>query len=110
MAIIPNSTETKCQAEDVGHFSPPLDEGIAAFVMILSRAGVETYESCAGGVGHPCPEPMIRFHGNRGAGFNAVSVALDNALPIAELRRFWSIQEGELTGPSWEMTFYRKAP
>ncbi len=33
-------------------FSPPLDPGIADYVIALREAGIETFESCEGGPGH----------------------------------------------------------
>jgi hypothetical protein len=86
-----------------------LDAGIAPFVDVLRGAGVETFESCEGGVGHCSPEPFVRFHGNKAAGFRALQVALDHALPVLDLQRYWSIIDGELTGPFWKMTFLEKA-
>jgi len=86
-------------------FSPPLDPGIADYVVALREAGIETFESCEGGQGHAYPEPTIRFHGERSEGFRALAVAQANALPVAELRRVYDIIDGEPTGPHWEMTF-----
>ena len=42
-------------------FNSPLDEGIADYVILLDKFGVETYEYCEGGSGHAYPEPTIRF-------------------------------------------------
>lgn len=89
-------------------YDPPLDPGIARAVEILNQAGVETYESCEGGVGHTYLEPAIRFHGVRSEGFRALAVALQNKLPVWELRRVWMIVDGEPTGPKWELAFYKK--
>lgn len=89
-------------------FDSPLDPGIRPAVELLVKAGVETFESCEGGPGHAYPEPTVRFHGGRYAGFRAFSVAMDHGLPVAELRRVWPICDGEPTGPWWEMTFARK--
>ena len=50
-------------------FDPPLDVGIAPFVLVLMDAGIETFESCQGGAGHSYPVPTVRFHGKRGEGF-----------------------------------------
>lgn len=86
-------------------FDPPLDSGIERFVMVLRANGVETFESCDGGVGHAYPEPTVRFYGNRGEGFRVLSIALQHALPISALRRIWPIQDGEPVGPWWEITF-----
>lgn len=89
-------------------FDSPLDEGIAAFVKVLVEAGIETYESCEGGEGHAYPEPTIRFHGGISEGFRAYAVALQYDLPVSAIRRTWNVVDGELTGPTWEITLYRK--
>lgn len=89
----------------VADCSPPLDAGIARAVTILRSKGIETYESCQGGPGHSFPEPTIRFHGDRTEGFRAFAIAQQHALPVMDLRRFWQVIDGELSGPKWEMTF-----
>ena len=86
-------------------FDPPLDPGIARYVTELSEYGIETYESCEGGPGHSYPEPAVRFHGDRSEGFRALALAIQREWPVSELRRVWTIQAGEPTGPNWEMTF-----
>lgn len=82
-----------------------LDPDIREFVDILDANGVETYESCQGGPGHSYPEPGVRFHGSNVAGFHAYAVAIEHGLPVWDLRRFWSVEHGELVGPSWQLTF-----
>jgi hypothetical protein len=52
-------------------YCPPLDEGIAPMVAALAEAGIETFESCEGGLDHAYPEPTVRFHGGRAEGFRA---------------------------------------
>lgn len=84
----------------------PIDAAIRPIVDALWKAGVETYESCQGGVGHAFPEPTVRFHGNRSAGLRALSVAVDNGFPVSELRRVWPVIDGEITGPCWELIFF----
>jgi hypothetical protein len=74
-------------------------------VEALADAGVETFESCQGGPGHAFPEPIVRFHGDQGAGFIALGIAQQHGFPIASLRRTWPIIEGDATGPYWELTF-----
>ena len=86
-------------------YDPPLDMGIAAAVEALAAAGVETFESCEGGGGHAYPEATIRFHGDKGEGFRALAVAMGADLPVLGLRRVWPINDGEPTGPWWEMLF-----
>ena len=84
------------------------DQGIARYVEILRDNGVETFESCEGGPGHALPEPTIAFSGPPFAGLEAVSVALKHGLPVSDLRRYWSVVDGELTGPHWQITFTDK--
>ena len=83
-----------------------LDPRIAPYVKVLRKHGVETFESCEGGVGHAIPEPTVRFHGQRPEGFRALAVARTFGLPVHELRRSWPLIDGEPTGPYWELTFY----
>ena len=82
-----------------------LDSGIRDIVQLLVDNGVETFESCEGGEGHAFHEPTVRFHGSHAEGFRALAVALQYGLKVCELRRYYSIQDGEPTGPHWEMTF-----
>lgn len=101
---MPNAMSTYVAAED-----RQLDKGIKPFVMLLRNAGIETFESCQGGVGHAYPEPTIRFHGDRSEGLRALATAMQSGLPAAELRRVWPINDGEPTGPWWEIVFAEKA-
>jgi hypothetical protein len=83
-----------------------LDDGIRNEVTILRGHGIETYESCQGGKGHAYPVPTIRFNGDDGEGFRALSIAISYGLCPDELRRGWSILYGnQPEGPYWEMTF-----
>lgn len=86
-------------------YDPPLDPGIKGAVEVLTAGGVDTFESCEGGVGHAYPVRTVRFHGERCEGPRAIGVAMAAGLPVAELRRVWDINDGELCGPYWEMTF-----
>jgi len=87
----------------------PLDGGIEPYVRALVEAGIETFESCEGGPEHAFHEPTIRFHGDRAEGFHALAAAQRRDLPVAALRRAWPVQDGEPTGPWWELTFSRPA-
>jgi len=82
-----------------------LDPGVRRYVEVLAAAGIETFESCEGGEGHSFPAPTVRFYGQRNEGFRALAVALQHALPVTDLRRVWSIEDGEPVGPNWELTF-----
>jgi len=87
-------------------FSLPLDWEISYAVKLLRDSDVETFESCGGGKGHSFQEPTIRFFGDRGEGLRATSIMLRYGLPISAVRRYWSIVNGEPTGPHWEITFF----
>ena len=80
-----------------------LDPGIRSAVLILRDGGVETFESCEGGVGHSFPEPTVRFHGDSTAGYHAFAVARQNGLPVKAVRRVHDVIEGQLHGPWWEL-------
>jgi len=84
-----------------------VDAGIRREVTILSRNGIETFESCEGGPGHSFPEPTIRFCGNRAQGLRAVAISLEYDLRPHALRRTYGVLDGELVGPDWEITFVK---
>jgi hypothetical protein len=88
-------------------FSSPLDKGIARAVNILMDEGIQTFESCEGTPGHAYPEPTIRFYGERAEGFRALAIAMRYGLRVTSLRRVWPVNDGEPTGPSWELVFAR---
>lgn len=99
-------TITSGQQHSVGlELDMPLDAGIAQAVHILRAGGIETYESCEGGDGHAFPEPTVRFFGGPGEGFRAYAIAVQHGLPVYGIRRLWTIDDGELTGPVWEIVF-----
>lgn len=83
----------------------PIDKGIAREVRVLWENGVETFESCEGGRGHPFPEPTVRFHGEKSEGFRALAIAMQHRLDVTSLRRYYNVIDGEAVGPHWEMTF-----
>jgi hypothetical protein len=89
----------------MSHELSGLDAGIAPHVAVLRAAGVETFESCEGGSGHAFPEPTVRVYGTPAAGHRALAVCLDHGLPVMALRRVWYVENHELTGPTWELTF-----
>lgn len=85
----------------------PLDAGIRRAVLVLRRAGIETFESCEGGPGHAFCEPTIKFHGNAWAGYKAFAVAMENGLPAARIQQVWHEVDAQLAGPWWEIVFSR---
>ena len=103
-----NQRATVAEARLLTMSKPPykyLDVGIRETVKVLYEAGIETFESCEGGKGHAFYEPTVRFHGGHGEGFRALAIALQHGLHVFELRRYYVIQNGEPTGPYWEITF-----
>lgn len=102
---IPLTDRMTAVLADPGFNADALDEGIRHHVVILRCGGIDTFESCQGGVGHPCPDPLVRFHGTRSEGYRAFAWAQENNLHPTELRRVWNVDRGELSGPTWEMTF-----
>ena len=106
MAVTTDSRERPEWASRV--FASDLDPGIAVAVHLLLDHGIETYESCQGGEGHHGGAgewPAIRFYGERSEGFKALSVAQMYGLPVHALNRVWRIDDGEPTGPNWELVF-----
>ncbi len=85
-----------------------LDRGIRTAVRILFENGIETFESCEGGRGHAFYEPTVRFHGGPGEGFKAFAIARTHGLRVSEIRRYYSVEDGEPVGPHWEMTFVQE--
>ena len=96
---------TDCKINRRTDFEMPLDEGIKHIVKVLRENGVETFESCEGGEGHAFPEPTVLFHGEYAEGFRAFAVVMQHQLPIYKLKRVYRVDDSELKGPWWEMTF-----
>ena len=81
----------------------PIEPGIERCVRAMQAAGVETFESCQGGPGHAYPEPTVRFHGERSAGWRALTAVQEIGIAVLALRRTWPVDDGEPTGPYWEL-------
>ena len=98
--------------DDLTAFAPevdlPLDAGIRHAVLILRRAGVETFESCEGGPGHAFEVPTVKFAGNAWAGYKACAVAMEHGLPVRRVQRVWGMVDGQIEGPWWELVFHTK--
>jgi hypothetical protein len=77
-------------------------------VATLIANGVETFESCEGGRGHAYSEPTVCFYGQHSERFKALAIALQHGLRVSELRRYYSIEDGEPVGPYWAVTFILK--
>jgi len=104
------SVEPLLSPEAMAQFEMPLDPGIERAVRVLMGAGVETFESCQGGSGHAYPEPTVRFHGERSAGWRALTAAQEAGLQVLALRRTWPVNDGEPNGPYWEIVFRSEGP
>lgn len=89
-------------------FNPPLDPGVARAVEVLRAAGVHTYESCEGGEGHSYRQPTVKFYGTHADGWRALAVCKDHGLPVVRLSRVWDLDEGEPSGPYWQVVFRTK--
>lgn len=61
---------------------------------------------CDASPSHSYREPAIRFYGTSSDGFRALAVVRTFGLPVYALRRFWQVNDGEVTGPQWEITFF----
>ena len=81
-----------------------LDPGIAEAVRVLRAAGIATSQSCEGGDGHAISEPVIEFGGDFAEALRAVAVAVDNGLPVQELRHVWHVRFHTIEGPWWALT------
>lgn len=110
MAMQPEAAEPLSDPFATDGGGLPLDPGIRRYVLSLRDAGVETFESCQGGDGHCYPEPTVRFFGNSSEGFRVFAIARTLGLPVSSLRRYYSVEDGELVGPHWEMTFRNADP
>lgn len=96
---------TLCDKEKHINLEMSLDEGIRHIVEVLREDGIETFESCEGGEGHAFTEPTVLFYGEYAEGFRAFAVAVQNKLPVFGLKRVYRVDDSELKGPWWEMTF-----
>ena len=72
-----------------------LDPGIRSAVVLLNEAGIETFESCEGGVGHAYAEPTVRFEGDEQRGMRALALCEAAELPARRLSLTWSVREME---------------
>ncbi len=100
-----SSEDLHSQMIETAHVVDGLDDGIREIVLKLRSAGIETIESCQGGLGHAFPDPTVRFRGDKPEGYKGLSVALELGLRVMELRKVWPILDDEPTGPYWELTF-----
>src|ERR1700741_4612933 len=83
-----------------------LNPGIRRAVLILRREGIETFESCEGGAGHAFDVPTVKFHGNAWAGYKALAIAMENALPVRRVQYVWHVVDGHMEGRWWELVFH----
>ena len=86
-----------------------LDPGIKNIVKLLNDNEIKTFESCEGGNGHAFSEPTVRFHGGVWEGFRVYALVVYHGFKVFDLRRYWTVCDGELTGPEWEITIVPKS-
>lgn len=83
----------------------PLDPGIARAVEVLRSNGVHTFESCQGGEGHSFCWPTVKLYGTMAEGWRALAICKDHGLPVRTLERVWDMEDGEPSGPYWQIVF-----
>jgi len=81
------------------------DAGIRDAMRLMCAGDFETYESCQGGNGHSYAEPTIAFHGGPSEGFRALAWLRSFGVIPTDLRRVWTIEDGEPHGPYWNVVF-----
>lgn len=82
-----------------------IDPDIREAVLILRSHGVQTTESCQGGPGHACPEPVIYFAGNLYEGYRTYAIAKNYGLNVLSIAYECGESDGWLESPRWKMTF-----
>lgn len=100
----------RAERESLEGFAPLVDMELDALirrpVLILRRAGIETYESCSGEPGHAFREPTIRFCGGAARAYQAFTASIEHGLPVVALRPVcFQVVNGNLAGPFCEITF-----
>lgn len=87
-----------------------IDKGILQAVLTLRKHRVDTFESCQGGVGHCFPEPTIKFHGDKNEGIRVACICLQENLPVFKIGRIFTVDDGEITTPYWQVIFISRIP
>ena len=82
-----------------------IDPGIRRAVLVLRSAGIETFESCQGGLGHAFPDPTVKFHGSAWEGYRALALAMEHGFPVLRMQRVYGVVDAQLEGPWWELVF-----
>lgn len=80
----------------------PIDELIKPAVDILRENGFDTIESCQGGEGHACLEPMVRFNGTEFDLIRAMEVCYVYGLCVSEGRRIFGKLQDVYQNDDWE--------
>lgn len=120
--IHPNWKRVHVKRNTVKDLSETVDAGIQRAVIYFLLFNIVTFQSCEGkydldgknsnlylGTHEHCyPVPTVDFGGDRSEGWRALSVVLYFNLPVDELRRVYRMEDGEMRGPIWSMTFLRR--
>lgn len=89
-----------------------IDPGIRETVRILRQHGVNTCQSCQGGVGHAYSRPTVDFIEGGGIGpWEALHIARTECpLTLSKFRLQWGFHNDLISGPSemvWQLVFNR---
>ncbi len=80
----------------------PMDPGIICAVRIFQEQGIETCQSCQGGVGHSYEWPTVDIYG---APWKALGIANDFGLPVMAISEQFEIVDGRPAGHFWRVEF-----
>lgn len=86
-----------------------LDKGIRFAVRVLHARGIETCQSCQGGVGHAYSEPTVDLvaASDDALGFAALSALQSYGLPVSCVSIVWPVRHGLPFEKLWRITFFK---
>lgn len=79
-----------------------IDELIRPAVDLLRKYGIETIESCQGGEGHACLEPMVRFTGDEIDIIRAMDICIAHGMYVSEGRKVYRKIEDITEADNWQ--------
>lgn len=90
-------------------FYASLDPGIRFAVRVLHAHGIDTHQSCQGGLGHAYDGPTVDLGGeiHNAEGFAALSALAAFGLPVSSVSYHWSIDKGLPYENFWRVTFMK---
>lgn len=86
-----------------------LDAGIRFPVRVLHAAGIETCQSCEGGLSHAYPEPTIELpaSAHEATGFAALAALSAYGIDVLGVGLWWGVTDGMPTDRVWRITLRR---